>query len=178
MKAWKGITAEGLPEAGTIYFPEAQSAEDIIALAWLLEAGSQKFYETLSKTLEDAAASKLFAELAQAESHHKGSLERLYVDRTKKSMEEVSELLLKASKGAEVLLEGGMRLDEALAWAEGRIVREILGLSISLEASAYDRYLYMLRRATDEGSRAVFQMLAGEEKRHLGRLGKLVESRL
>ena len=40
IRAWKGLVAEGIPEAGMAYFSPATRPEEMIALAWLLEDGS------------------------------------------------------------------------------------------------------------------------------------------
>ena len=44
MRAWEGGVAEGAPEAGTAYFAAAGKPEEFIALAWMLEEGSRRFY--------------------------------------------------------------------------------------------------------------------------------------
>ena len=45
IRAWKGMVAHGLPEAGMAYFSPAANAEEIVGLAWSLEEGSRSFYQ-------------------------------------------------------------------------------------------------------------------------------------
>jgi rubrerythrin len=75
-------------------------------------------------------------------------------------------------------MEGGMKLDDALAWAEGKGAGEMLELSMSLETGSYDRYLTMQERITDERSLKIFSALADEEKHHLEKLTGLFERNL
>jgi hypothetical protein len=47
--AWKGLRASGPPDAGMAYFDPAKKAEELIALAWMLEEGSCKFCGKMGK---------------------------------------------------------------------------------------------------------------------------------
>ena len=40
IRAWKGLTASGAPEAGIAYFPPESSPSELTALAWILEDGT------------------------------------------------------------------------------------------------------------------------------------------
>ena len=60
------------------YFTRADRPEALIALAWLLEEGSRKFYSGLPVLVSDDDALKLFGRLAAAEEHHKSLLTGLY----------------------------------------------------------------------------------------------------
>jgi len=75
-------------------------------------------------------------------------------------------------------MEGGMLVGEALQWAKGKRVTDILELSLSLETNAYDLYLKMERQMKDQRSAQVFNLLSGEEKQHLERLSSLLEKRI
>jgi hypothetical protein len=50
ISAWDGLVAAGPPEAGMARFAAAASAEELIALAWYLEAGSRTFYGRIAGT--------------------------------------------------------------------------------------------------------------------------------
>jgi rhodanese-related sulfurtransferase/rubrerythrin len=178
IKAWHGLVAHGAPEAGMAYFSTATRAEELIALAWLLEEGSRKFYSSLSTTLTDEEAASMFRGLAVAEEHHKSSLFRLCQTCSgKESGPGFPDSVFPGGPVGDVM-EGGTRVGEALQWAEGREVRDILELSLSLETNAYDLYLKMLRTVKDSNSIRVFRTLADEEKAHLGRLTGLFDKRL
>lgn len=178
MSAWEGLVAEGAPESRMAYFSVADKPEELTALAWLLEDGSRIFYNKISEQLNDKDASILFHELTLAEEHHKASLFSLYKQFSGKE----SELgfpwsILHAEPSGDVM-EGGMKVSEALQWAQGRDVKDILELSISLETNSYDLYLRMEREMKDNNSKQVFRTLSDEERLHLERLTKLFEKRL
>ena len=84
IKAWHGLVAEGEPESGMPYFTAAASPEELIALAWLLEEGSRKFYSSVSSLLGDNERGKIFLDLTAAEEHHKEALLHLYTALSRK----------------------------------------------------------------------------------------------
>jgi len=176
--AWKGLVAEGAPESGIAYFSSAAKAEELIALAWWLEDGSRKFYSGLAAVMGDQEAENLFKDLTKAEEHHQTSLLNLY--------QEFSGLtsgsgfpgsVMSAEKEGDVM-EGGIRVSEAIQWAKGRSVTEILEFSLSSETNSYDLYVKMEHQLKDQRSAQVFHRLSGEEKQHLERLSALFEKRI
>jgi rubrerythrin len=175
--AWKGFQAEGPPDSGTPYFAPAARPEELIALAWYLERGSRSFYSELSRMLTDRVAKDLFQDLAVAEERHQAVLSALYGDfRDSASAAGFPESVIPSSEKGEIM-EGGMRVSEALEWAKGREVNDILDLSISLEANAYDLHLRMKARLEDPRGKEVFTVLSHEEKGHLDRLSSFLEQR-
>ena len=78
MRAWKGLRAAGPPDAGMAYFDPFRSPEELIALAWMLEEGSCKFYAQMGKEGKHPEAAALFRELSDDEEKHKSSLFRVY----------------------------------------------------------------------------------------------------
>jgi rubrerythrin len=169
IRAWQGLTASGAPESGMAYFPENSSASDRIALAWLLEEGNRRFYHELPELLHDGGEGELFRNLDIAEQNHQQALAALYekVTQTEFSLQRHQPLL--PAQGEDVM-EGGIPVKEALAWAGGRKAGEILEFAIALETNSYDLYIKMGRRVNDEQSKTVFEMLSREEKNHLDRL--------
>jgi sulfur-carrier protein adenylyltransferase/sulfurtransferase len=179
IRAWKGLRAEGVPDSGMAYFSPAAKPEELMALAWFLEEGSRKFYSELAETLPDQEAKDLYSQLTDAEKHHEASLLRLYEEFSgKASVPGFPGSILPAGKEAGDVMEGGMRVSEALQWAKGRKPEEILELSLSLETNAYDLYLKMERHVKDEHSAKVFHLLSTEEKQHLEHLSALFEKRI
>lgn len=178
INAWKGLVAEGAPQSGMAYFSPATKPEELIALAWFLEDGSRKFYFELASTLTDAEAKDLYHQLAKAEEHHQVSLLKLYEEYAGQAPDPgFPRSVIPPGKEGDVM-EGGMRVSEALQWAKGKGMTDILELSISLEANAYDLYLKMERQMKDQRSAQVFKLLSGEEKQHLERLNSLLEKRI
>ncbi len=178
IEAWHGLVAQGAPEAGMAYFSPASGTEELIALAWLLEEGSRKFYSALSAAMRDEEAASMFSALAVAEEHHKSPLFQLYRKYSgKESDPGFPDAVLRRRPAGDVM-EGGILVSEALQWAGGRDVRDVLELSISLETNSFDLYLKMERAMKDARSAEVFRTLADEEKVHLDRLTGLFERRL
>jgi rubrerythrin len=75
-------------------------------------------------------------------------------------------------------MEGGMSVSEALKWSEGKELKDILELSISLESNSYDLYLKMERKVEGRNAKHVFETLSEEEKNHLERLTSLFVKKL
>ncbi len=176
--AWKGLVAGGTPESGIVYFSAATKAEELIALAWWLEDGSRQFYSELAAVTGDQEVKNLFKDLTIAEKHHQTSLLKLY--------QEVSGLTSESGFPGSVMspekegdvMEGGIRVSEALQWAKGKSVTEILEFSLSSETNSYDLYVTMEHRTRNQRSAQVFHLLSGEEKQHLERLSALFHKRI
>jgi sulfur-carrier protein adenylyltransferase/sulfurtransferase len=178
ISAWNGLVAEGVPEAGIAYFKSAVKPEEFIALAWTLEEGSRKFYSEIPGMVADNETGKLFLDLVSAEEHHKRSLTDLYqVFTGKMPGDEFPGAVIQIENSGDVM-EGGMRISEALKWAEGKRTEAILELAMSLETNSYDLYIKMRHRMKDERAQQVFDHIAGEEKNHLERLGALLEKKI
>jgi rubrerythrin len=172
--AWNGLQARGAPEAGMAIFSDADKPEDLVALAWILEEGSRRFYEGVAGLLKDVEAGNLFRQLVRAEEQHKQALLRAYQEIC--GSEPVSEFL--KNKETEDLMEGGARVSQALTWASGKDEWELLQFSMALETNALDLYLKMIRRVKDKKASRIFETLSREERSHLEKLGELLESRV
>ena len=178
INSWKGLIAEGPPESGMAYFPEASKPEELIALAWLLEDGSRKFYSSLDALLTDQEAKGLFMELTAAEERHQASLLDLYKAWSNATSDSgfPGAAILSGNEGD--VMEGGVRVSEALHWAGTKSLSEIVEFALSLETNSYDLYVKMERRMEDRRSAQVFHVLSGEEKLHLERLSSLLEKKM
>jgi rubrerythrin len=178
IRAWKGLVAEGIPEAGMAYFSPATRIEEIIALAWLLEDGSRKFYESLANIIEDREEKGIFENLKRSEENHKTTLWKMYEELSGKlpAPEFPDTVISKEPRGD--VMESGMLVSEALKWSEGKELKDILELSISLESNSYDLYLKMERKGQDRNAKQVFKTLSEEEKNHLEQLTSLFNKRL
>ena len=175
--AWNGLVAEGTPDAGMAYFSKADNPEELIALAWIMEDGSRRFYYGISEFIKDDEASGLFKDLTTAEDHHKESLMKLYSETTGADSADTPESALSV-KNESYIMEGGMKVNEALSWAENKEVREILELAMSLEINSYDLYILLEKNMEEEESKKVFKVLADEEKQHLDRLTQVLENKI
>jgi rubrerythrin len=172
IRAWEGLVAEGPPESGMAYFGDVVRPPDLAMLAWMLEDGSRLFYERMDEFLRDDDAKQLFQSLAKAEVSHEKTVAELY--KGFPGGRSVEDDL--PSDRADIM-EGGIKVSEALRWARGKDVTAILEFAIALETNAYDLYLKMERRLEGDAKK-VFLLLAEEEKAHLGRLAGLLEKKV
>ncbi len=177
LQAWQGRVASGAPEGVLGLFALAGKPEEYVALAWLLEDGTGRFYRYVAERLQDPAAVSLFQELAGAEDSHVATLEAVYTGLTGlPALEDFPrEILPPGSPAPGELMEGGMRVAEAIAWTQGRPLHDILDLAIGLETNALDRYLVLQRDLEDPNAQRVFEILANDERRHLHKLIQLFE---
>jgi rhodanese-related sulfurtransferase/rubrerythrin len=175
MNAWEGAMAEGLPGEAKVFFSSAKSPEDYIALAWQLEEGARKFYQGLVTLSKEPETIRLFNKLVAAEEHHISTLSALYGKAFGAAAQTDIREAAAARKEPEGIMEGGMRVEEGLRWAEGKDTRTILELSIFLEATSYDRYLFMKNELEDNQTKEIFTVLSNEEKHHLEALTELFE---
>jgi rubrerythrin len=168
--AWKGLRATGVPEAGMAYFEPAKKPEEWVALAWILEEGSFKFYKEMGQKEKDPEASSLFQELSVDEEKHKSSLFQIYQKFSKKEADPGFPRSMVSLEPGVDYLEGGIFLNKALDWAQGKGLRDVLELSISLEVNAIDLYIKMERKVEGKEGKEVFQVLSNQERNHLKRL--------
>ena len=176
--AWEGIKASGVPESGMAHFTSASGTEELIALAWILEDGLEKFYTAVPGIIKDADAQKLFKNLINAEVQHKNTLFNLYRDVTGKEPPDDFPISIVPTDTPGDIMEGGMRVSEALEYIKDKKVAAVLELAVSLEANAYDLYMKMKRHVEDDKSKHVFEVLSGEEKSHLQRLTVMLEQKI
>lgn len=176
--AWNGLIAEGIPDAGVNYFAPAGSPEELVALAWIMEDGSRRFYAEVADILKDDSAINLFQQLTKAEEHHKASLFKVYSEFTGKAEAPNFPRSVFSEPVDTNIMEGGMRVNEALQWAKKKDLSDILELSMAIETNSYDLYILMEKKMDDENSKKVFDLLSFEEKQHLDRLSKEFEERL
>ncbi len=177
IKAWNGFVAKGVPEAGMAYFDPAKKPEELVALAWMLEDGSQKFYSETAGMLEDRETVNFLQKLSADEEGHKNALFKIH--------RELSGLKADPGFPGSVIpldpgikyVEGGVPLTEALAWVKGQDLKEILELAISLEINSEDLYIKMERKVDDKEAKKVFKVLSVQEKHHLERLVRLFEKK-
>ena len=170
IRAWKGLRAAGPPDVGMAYFDPDRGPEELIALAWMLEEGSCKFYGEMGREAKNPEAAALFRELSDDEEEHKSSLFKIYERRAGKDSDPgFPRSLLSLESGVDYL-EGGIVLKKALEWVQGKELREIFDFSISLEVNAIDLYIKMERKVEAKEAKEVFQALSNQERNHLKRL--------
>ena len=179
IRAWNGMVAHGLPEAGMAYFSPAANAEEIVGLAWSLEEGAKLFYQGVSEQFaDDPETHKMFQWLVSAEKSHENHLLETYEALTG-SQPDFEKLRARFSGGLSgTIMEGGIPVKDGLEWAKGKGVTESLELAMSMEVNAYDLYIKMSRSIKDEQAQQIFEKLSEEEQIHLEKLAELLDTRL
>jgi len=170
--AWQYGFSTGTPHQ--VYGPltNTDKAEDQAVIAWGMEESARQFYQEMADRLDEPDVATLFAELAEAEDHHKATLKALW--------EALAGCLVADGFPASTLspsgiMEGGIDLDEALKWAEQSSTAKIIDFAMAMELSAYDHYLYLQRNSDNPDSKRLFEVMADEERTHLRELGKSLE---
>lgn len=180
IKAWNGLIAEGPPETGMAYFGKLDDPGEALSLAWSLEEGTRRFYEASAERADKPEARRIYEELMKVEAGHQRAIVKLYREINGEPVDSAMEMLGKYLSAGETdqLMEGQMRLQEVLKWAEGRPLRDVLEYSIALEARLFDLYFRLKDRFKQGSLREVFSALEAEEKTHLDRFAALLEQNI
>ncbi len=169
MLAWNGCKATGVPMGGMFCCPPGAGLEEVTALAWAMEEGARILYHTVAENLDDKECKELYFDLVESEDDHKKVLLGVYREITGK--DDIEGLF--GDKSEVVYMEGGIKLKEALEWAEGKESFEIMEYLMTLESNSYDLYSKIARHCEDESKARIFSKLADEELDHLIRLSEI-----
>jgi len=178
-KAWNGLTVTGPPETGMAHFLGSESVEDILITAWALEEGARRFYRQLADHTGDDEAKRLFAAMAEAEVGHESTIEELF-----KGLFPSGDHLSFADRylqneELQQLMEGQLRISDVVAWAKVQPLENVLEYAIGLEAGVYDLYMRLADRFRMQPLiYKIYMELAYEEKDHLDKFTRLLESRI
>jgi len=166
--AWRGLQATGTYDHGLSIVAEGLSPEETLGLALAFEEGSGKFYGALEKLFPGTESAETFAALLHAEEAHARGITDAAAGMG---------ISLRKVKAGEGLMEGAVRIDEALAWCRepGRGAFDVLELAMQVEANALDLYLKMLGRQDLSPAHGALEGIVADEKAHLRRLGALLE---
>jgi rubrerythrin len=179
IRAWKGMVAHGLPEAGMAYFSPAANAEEIVGLAWALEEGSKFFYQGVAEHFSaDKEAREMFNWLVSAEKNHEKHLLQTYEALTgaRPDFEKLRAKFRDSFSGS--VMEGGIAVKEALAWIKDKGISASLELAIAMEVNAFDLYIKMSRAIEDTQAQQIFEKLSAEEQVHLEKLSDLLDKKV
>jgi rubrerythrin len=174
--AWNGHVATGQYEEGMTLLEGRETFEDLLSLAWSLEDGTGMFYSRMRDLSEDEDVREIFESLIRAEEAHKSKLSDAY--RTFKGSEITDKV--EQEKSINGYMEGGVSVEEAVNWVRkgNADLQDILELSMQVETNSLDLYLKMLGEVDDELAKKALSSLIEEEKIHLSRLGKLLDSKI
>jgi rhodanese-related sulfurtransferase len=172
--AWNGLVASGEYEAGLLLLEDRESPDEMIALAWSLEDGTGTFYSRMKEIVYNQDARDVFESLITAEDRHKTALLEAYQSAAGTALTDAA-IREKSLKG---YMEGGVSIEDtvhAIQKGSGNLA-DILEISMQIEANSLDLYLKMRAEIDNETVKKVMSHLIEEEKAHLSRLGKLLDS--
>lgn len=173
IQAWEGITATGPPHQGMFLLAGVTVDGDLLRLAGDLEEGARLFYEAVRDVLSDDFSKGVFQSLAVAEEGHRRQL----IEACREFFPGTDCETPLAGKGAFVHTEGAFRLDDLTAWCRepGRETFAILELAMQVEANSLDFYLKLLAAPEYSFLGKILGPLVADEKKHLEKLGSLLE---
>ncbi len=177
IKAWQGVQASGPEDRGMEHFLGNEEFDDAYMLAYAMEDGLLRFYNTLATENPPPAMKKLFQRLAGFEEKHKKRLQQEY---TREHGENGPPIDAAKSGPESDIMEGGDRISRFLDAVRPRLnePRDILELAISLESQALDLYGRLVRKSAVGKTKQLFRRLAEEEMTHLNYLVQKFEKRI
>ncbi|MEW6077009.1 MAG: rhodanese-like domain-containing protein [Thermodesulfobacteriota bacterium] len=173
-KAWKGVTAVGLPDQGLSLFSGSESIDEVLAAAYSIEDGLRDFYHTMAGKAANHLTADLFEKLAAIEVKHQDRIYETYMTMAERPM--ARERFV--AERVDGVIEGGMTTDEYIARFSPDMTStvDIISLAISIEAQAMDLYSRASEKiAAGTGGKAL-ALLADEERAHIRELGKLLDT--
>jgi rubrerythrin len=173
-KGWKSKAAFGKEELGLELFTGDESPEKTLVVAYSLEAGLRDFYLSMITEVKNNDTKDLFQKLSEIEVKHQDRIFNEYITITGKSVNR--EEFEKRTVSKEI--EGGLTTEEYMNLFHPDLdsMEDIIALAMSIEAQALDLYMRAADRTSNPQSKKVLTQIADEERTHLARLGKLMES--
>ena len=171
IRAWDDPMAMGSEEQGLALFDGTESPEDTLRIAYSLEAGLRDFYLSMTQKVPTMTVRNLFQKLSDIEIKHQDRLFDEYLRMSGKTIDRES--FDKQTTASAV--EGGLTTEEYIAMFKPDLESpgDVVSLAMSIEAQALDLYTRASQRGGDQGSKAVLQKIAQEERTHLEQLGQL-----
>ena len=150
----------------------AQSAEDVLKTAILLERRGKSFYSTAARGTESEAVRKIFTMMAEEEDEHIKFLSRQFSEFQKsgKFVKNEKSATADAVKTAEILSEQVKSEISAASFEAAAI-----SAAIDFENRAIEVYQERADASSDPNERAMYEMLAEWEQTHHRLLFKLNE---
>lgn len=172
--AYNGLVAAGPPEAGVFCFPENMTPQELIAMAWYIEDGTQSFFNAIKSTAQTPSLTSILTSLVEHKLAHKKSLSQLYQQISGRSAKDnFPDSVL--NKPPQNVMAGCVSVSEAIEWAKDKEKADILDLMMALEANTLDVYLKLGRQVASNRAKATFIELSREEVRHLEQVAAVFE---
>lgn len=175
--AYNGIVAAGPPEAGVFCFPENMSPEQLIAMAWYIEDGSESYVGIIKEMNQNIEIKDILTNLYEHKVAHKKTLEKLYENISGESVRDSFPTYV-LKKPPKIVMSGCVNVPDAVHWSKDKDASEILDFMMALEANTFDLYLKLGREVKAERARSTFMSLSKEEAGHLDKLSSVFEKTL
>jgi len=172
--AYNGLVAVGPPEAGVFCFSENMAPEQLIAMAWYIEDGSQQYLEHVKKITKESDMKATFTILTEHKIAHKKSLAQLY-QKISGQTDIGGFPTTVLQKPPHNVMAGCVSVPEAVNWSNNKSLSDILDFMVALEANTFDLYLKLGRQVASERARTAFMELSEEEATHLEQLSIIFE---
>ncbi len=134
IKAWENNIAYGSEDTGISLFSGKESLEEVLLVAYSLEAGLQEFYTVMPDRVEQAEVKELFGKLRGIEEKHQVRIFNEYKkitqgDKTREEFERIA---------TAQAMEGGLTTEEYLQLypADFNLLGDVVSLAMGIEAQA------------------------------------------
>jgi len=173
IKAWTGQKAFDGEDHGMELFINLSNPVEVLRIAYSMEEGLQDFYVTMAPEAKSPKVRDIFNQLAAIEDLHKDRLFSEYSRITGSHDRGDFEADLQKQ-----LLEGGFTTKEYLQrfGADLECIDEVISMAMSIEGQALDLYSRSAQHTKNHENREILEKIAEEEKKHLEKLGELMDS--
>lgn len=173
---WNGHEADDGPQAGLSVLSGEMDLAQMAAFAWALEDGTGKFYEAIADWMAAPDIVALFTGLAENENAQKNRLAALCEYHIGGDPGENAHAIACGADGPHI--EGGLRLADALDWAEGRSIVSLLSFAMAVETNSHNLYVKMARKIEPRECRELFEKMAKEEWEQLEKISPVLDKYL
>jgi rubrerythrin len=173
IKAWNSDTAVGSEDTGMAMFSGKEEIEEVLLIAYALEAGLWDFYTLMQERVAQAEVKSLFSKLAAIEVKHQ---DRLFAEYQAITADALTRAAFERNAAVQSM-EGGLTTEEYLALypTDFEVASEVISLAMGIEAQALDLYLRAADNCSGEATKQMLLRIAEEERAHLKRLGELLD---
>lgn len=156
-----------------LLFSGKEQVDEILIVAYSLEAGLQDFYTSMLDRVENVQVKELFSKLSEIERKHQ---DRIFVEYQKVKGDQESREEFERTAIAKAM-EGGLTTEEYLGLyrTDFEVFEEVVSLAMGIEAQALDLYQRAAENVPQEETYRTLLRIAEEEREHLKQLGKLLD---
>jgi rhodanese-related sulfurtransferase/rubrerythrin len=172
ISAWDGPVTEGPVDLNMGLITGKETAADILALAYGMEAALGGFYGRMAGEISESETAALLRRLASIEAKHQDALVEIAL--SVPGLEGDRDAL--KSKAYLRRMEGGMDVEEFIKANRPYLTTPsgVLDLAMMIEARALDLYLRFADAMENRETKTALFKIADEEKAHLKALGNLM----